>query len=230
MQFAPPGGQHPSQPHLVSPQPYGQPPQPYGQPPQPYGQPPQPQGQPAPYGPPGQQPQPGPYGQPAQPIQQLGPYGQPLPFGQQQHAPYGQPGAYGQQQGQPALPDPPGITIDASYTPMAFLLALTKPKIEVNGQRVPNTRWGANHIPVGQGQYHVRVSTPWLFDMGPAQVVVPMADGQAHRFYYRTPAVLFLDGAIGPGPQKTPGIVFIYISWALCALIILLNIFSLAFI
>ncbi|MEU7763835.1 hypothetical protein AB0B25_01725 [Nocardia sp. NPDC049190] len=167
------------------------------------------------------------------------PYGQPVPqYGQPQQygqpaTQYGQPPQYGLPQqsapqlgyGQPA--DPPGITIDASYSGWTFLLGLTKPKILVNGQRVPNTRWGANHIPVGPGQYHVRVTTPWLFDMGPAAVTVPMAEGQATRFYYKAPVALFLNGAIGPVPQKAPGMVVLYIIWALAGLSILLNILTL---
>ncbi|MEU2033246.1 hypothetical protein [Nocardia amamiensis] len=201
-QYAPaPAGQQPSQPHLAQPHAGQHPSQPHlVQPQAPYGQSAPQFGQPAPQ-----------YGQPQ-------PYGQSAPFGQQQ---YGQQGY-----GQPA--DPPGLTIDASYSGWAFLLALTKPKILVNGQRVPNTRWGANHIPVGPGQYHVRVTTPWLFDMGPANVTVPIAEGQATRFYYKAPVVIFLNGAIGPGPQKAPGMVFLYIVWALTGLLILLNILMLA--
>ncbi|MGW1740748.1 hypothetical protein ACWCPQ_18305 [Nocardia sp. NPDC001965] len=181
-----------------------------------------PQGGPQPWG----APPPGGYGQPpGQPQYASGPYAQPTG---QPPAQFGQPGPYGQQQPQAAPNDPPGITVDCSYTPMAFLLAITKPKITVNGQRVPNTRWGANHIPVGAGQYHVRVTTPWLFDMGPADVAVPVQPGQAVRYYYRTPALIFLNGAIGPVPQKTPGMVVMYVIWAFVALIFLMNILLIA--
>ncbi|MFQ6394800.1 hypothetical protein ACLMAJ_15225 [Nocardia sp. KC 131] len=224
----PPQGQQPGQwPGQPAPQ-YGAPP-PYGAPqyapdqqagqPQPaYGQPPvsQPQiPQPA-YGQPA-------FGQPQAPQfgQQPGygqPYGQPAPQFPQQ-APYGAP---------PAPPAPPGLTVDASYSGWAFLLGLTKPKILINGQRVPNTRWGPNHIPVGPGQYHVKVATPWLFDMGPATVTAPIAEGPGARFYYRAPVVIFLNGAIGQVPQKTPGMAFLYVTWGLAALIMLLNIVMIA--
>lgn len=120
-------------------------------------------------------------------------------------------------------PDPPGLTVDASYSPFAFLLAITKPKIQVNGQQVPVTRWGPNHIPVGPGQHHVRVSTPWLFDMGPATATVPVQPGNGTRVYYKAPVVILLNGAIGPVPQKAPGLLFLYITWGLVALIFLLN-------
>ncbi|MET8876420.1 hypothetical protein ACWEO2_11945 [Nocardia sp. NPDC004278] len=201
-QYAPPAGQPPvSQPHIPQP-PYGS--QPHI---------PQPQ-----YGSQPHLAQPQPYGQPAPPYGQQ-PYGQPP-------APYGQPAP--QQAGYGAPPAPPGITVEASYEWFSFLLAITKPKILVNGQRVPNTRWGQNHIPVGPGQYHVRVTTPWLFDMGPANATAVVQEGQGARFYYKPPAIIFLNGAIGPVPQKTPGVVFIYITWAFAALIILLNILLIA--
>lgn len=195
-----PGGPQGQQQWGVPPQGFGQPP---GQPQYPSSPQPQPVGQP--------QFQSGPYPQPGQPPAQFGPGGQPGPYGQQQP-------------GQPAPNDPPGITVDCSYTPMAFLLAITKPKIFVNGQQVPNTRWGANHIPVGAGNYHLRVATPWLFDMGPAEAPVPVQPGQAVRYYYRTPAIIFMNGAIGPVPQKTPGIVVMYVLWAFIALMFVLNI------
>ena len=220
-------GQWPGQPAYGQPVPQGAP-SPYGAPPQyappPAGQPPvsQPQAPQPQYGsqPHLAQPQ---YGQPAQPYGQQ-PYGQPAPFGQP---------AYGQQPGPQqapygAPPAPPGITVEASYEWFAFLLAITKPKILVNGQQVPNTRWGQNHIPVGPGQYHVKVTTPWLLDMGPANVTAAIQEGQGARFYYKPPAIIFLNGAIGPVPQKTPGAVFIYITWAFAALIILLNILLIA--
>ncbi|WP_281906049.1 hypothetical protein [Nocardia cyriacigeorgica] len=213
-QYAPPGAPPYGQPPMGQPMPGQQAP---GQPmpgrppmpPTPNGAPPFPQG--------------GPYGQPPQgmPPQGMPPQGRPPMPGGQPPMPYGAPGAHAPA-GQGLPGDPPGLTVDASYTPMAFLLAITKPKIIVNGQQVPNTRWGANHIPVGPGQHHVKVSTPWLFDMGPATTAVPVAEGQAARLYYRAPALIFLNGALGPGPQKTPGMVFVYISWACAALLILL--------
>ncbi|MFD0362053.1 hypothetical protein ACFQZZ_11445 [Nocardia sp. GCM10030253] len=235
----PPQGQQPGQwpgqpaPQYGAPQPYGAPQyapdQQAGQPQPAYGQPPVSQPQ---------IPQPA-YGQPvSQPHIPQPAYAQPA-YGQPQAPQFGQQPAYGQPYGQPAPqfaqqapygapPAPPGITVDASYSVWTFLLALTKPKILVNGQRVPNTRWGQNHIPVGPGQYHVKVTTPWLFDMGPATVTAPIAEGQGTRFYYRAPVVIFLNGAIGQVPQKTPGMVFLYITWALTALIILLNIVTIA--
>ncbi|QIS08138.1 hypothetical protein [Nocardia arthritidis] len=158
------------------------------------------------------------FGQPGQQFNQPGPqFGQP-------NGQFGQPPAqFGQQGGQFGQPnDPPGLTIDASYLPMSFMLALVKPKIRINGQPVPVTQWGPNHIPVGPGTYDVWVATPWMFDMGPAQTQVQVGPGQGTRVYYRTPALIFLKGAIGPVPQKTPGAIAMLIVFALLIVLIFL--------
>ncbi|MET8653433.1 hypothetical protein [Nocardia aurea] len=215
-----------SAPHQQVPQPYGQS-APHQQAPQPYGQSaphqqvPQPYGQSAPH-----QQAPQPYGQsaPHQHVQQ--PYGQPFggqpqQFGQQPAPQFGgPPGQFGQQQGQQhGPPPPPGITVNTSYVWTAFLLGLlVKPKIKINGQQVPNTRWGDNHIPVGPGTYHVWIATPWLFDMGPGEMPVQVGPGPGARVYYKPPAVFFLKGAIGFGPQKTPGILLVWLPLAIVAL------------
>ena len=107
--------------------------------------------------------------------------------------------------------------------PLAFMLALTGPRIYINGQQVPNAKWGTTHIPVGAGQHHVEVKTWWLWQYGAAQAAVPVAEGHSTRVYYRSPINWLFGGAIGPVPQKTPGMVFLYISWGVLAVLILLN-------
>ncbi len=195
-----------------------------------FGAPP-PNGGPVPgFAPPGYPAQPG-YGVPQQGSPGAQAYGAPgypgvaaNPYGGQAN-PY-QAGNYGAGQAQQFQPEPgpPGIVLDTSYTPMAFMLALTGPTILVNGQPVPAARWGATHIPLGAGQHHVRVSTRWMWDMGPAEAMVPVAEGQSTRVYYRAPAIAFIRGAIGPVPQSTPGILFTYLIFGFAVLMILLNI------
>ncbi len=242
-----PGPGQPAQPHGGS-APHQQVPPTYGQsgphqqvPQQPYSgsgsnpQVPQPYGQPGasqaghPYGQSGanqQVPQP-PYGQaaPQQPYGAASRQPMPQPYGPQsygQQPPYGAQPQYGQVP-QHVPPAPPGITVDASYEWFSFMLGLlTKPKIRVNGHQVPITRWGENHIPVGPGTHHVWVATPWLFDMGAAQLPVQVTPGPGARVYYKPPAVVFLNGAIGLGPQKTPGVLFVFLPFVIIAVFVLL--------
>ena len=163
-----------------------------------------------PYGPPGGQPPggypppggqpPGGYPQPGQPQP-----GHPQPGGFSQPGGYPQPGPQQPGYPQPGGFSPPGrLVVDASYTPMAFILAVTGPKIEINGQPV-TANWGPWPIDLPAGQYNVRVSTRYLGEMGPAQLGVTVYPGQQTTVYYRAPAVMFMAGAIGFTPQPTRG-------------------------
>ncbi|MEV5647828.1 hypothetical protein AB0L57_06215 [Nocardia sp. NPDC052254] len=143
--------------------------------------------------------------------------GAPVGYG----APQGQYGAYGPQF-QPQ-PGPQGIVVDASYFPLGFMLALTGPKIIVNGMEVPMAKWGQTHVPVGPGQHHVRIATKWLWDMGPAEITVPVAEGHTTHVYYKSPAIAFINGAIGPVPQTAPGAVVSYVCLGVVGVLILLQ-------
>lgn len=200
-----------SQPHIPQPHNVSQPHQAPG-----WGAPPAP---PQPYG----QPSANPYGAQPYPGQQQfnggpAPYGAPNPV-----APQGQYGPYGPAVQFQPQPGPQGIVVDASYFPLGFLLALTGPKIIVNGMEVPMAKWGQTHIPVGPGQHHVRVATKWLWDMGPAETTVPVAEGHSTHVYYKSPAIAFINGAIGPVPQAAPGAIVSYISLGVVGVFILLQ-------
>ncbi|MBO0855820.1 MAG: hypothetical protein J2P18_18885 [Nocardia sp.] len=174
---------------------------PHGQPPMnPYGAQPQP-GQPGPYG-----------GAP-------GPYGAPnAPMGQPQ---YGAPNPVEQYQPQPG---PQGIVVDAAFFPMNFMLALTGPRITVNGMEVPGTKWGQTHIPVGPGQHHVRVAAKWIWDLGAAEAAVPVAEGYCTPVYYKTPAIAWVRGALGPVSGPFPGATWAYVSYGIIGVLFVLRI------
>jgi len=193
-----------------------------------------------PYGPPGGQ-QPGGYPPPGYP--QPGGYQQPgqLPAGYQQPG-YPQPGGFSQPGGYPqpggfAQPDassqpggfaPPGrLVVDASYSPMAFILAVTGPKIEINGQPI-TANWGPWPIDLPAGQYNVRVSTRYLGEMGPAQLGATVYPGQQTTVYYRAPAMMFMAGAIGLTPQSTRGMAVVMALTAISVLLFLVVILATA--
>lgn len=199
-------------PHGPGQQPFGQSPQHGGQP---YGAPPPQGGQP--YGPPAQQRPPSP--------QQFG-AGQAPQYGPPRQAPGGYPSQPYAQPAQPPAhtPGPPGIMLDTSYFPLMFILALFGPRIEVDGQQLPDGKWGPAHLPVPPGQHRVRVSTRYLWTFGAAETVVHLAPGESAPLYYKAPAfALFVDGAIGQVPQKTPGLVALLIVSLLPVLVCFLS-------
>ncbi|MGH3432998.1 MAG: hypothetical protein ACRDQB_09205, partial [Thermocrispum sp.] len=93
--------------------------------------------------------------------------------------------------------------LNTSYFPLGFLLALTGPSVTINGheQRVP---WGWSPVDLPPGQYHLRVHTRYLGQLGPAELGVVVYPGQTVPVYYKAPAVMGARGAIGFTPQPTP--------------------------
>jgi len=122
------------------------------------------------------------------------------PYPQQPQQPYQQP--YPQQ----AYPAPAGgrLVVSSSYNPLSFMLAVTGPKIEVNGHPI-QAKWGEWPIDLPAGNHMVRVSTRYLGEFGPAQLGVTVYPGQQVTVYYRAPAAIGMGGAIGFHPQKTRG-------------------------
>ncbi|MEV6430523.1 hypothetical protein [Nocardia sp. NPDC051463] len=137
-------------------------------------------------------------------------------------------------------PGQTGIVVETSYFPWtfpyAYLLALTGPTILVNGQVVPETRWGTTYIPVPPGLYHVRVYLrksiramllgvrPMGSDFGFADAMIPVAEGHRTSTHYRGPMVPILNGALAPQQPRSPGRTWFLIVWAIVLMCILLAI------
>lgn len=127
------------------------------------------------------------------------------------------------EQQQPGYP-PQGtaIALTLKYNPLAFLLGLFKPRVEINGHQV-QAGWNRTVLPVQPGQYHVHVHVPYLLPprIGVADQGVTVHPGQTVELEYRAPMIAFLGGALGPPPQKYPGMVASIILLAVSLLILL---------
>jgi hypothetical protein len=117
---------------------------------------------------------------------------------------------YDQQPG--AYPPPPNgggaVAVTLKFNPLAFLLGLFKPRVELNGHQV-QAAWGRTVVPVPPGQYHLHVHVPYLLPprIGVADLPVTVQPGQTVELEYRAPMIAFLGGALGAPPQKYPGMV-----------------------
>ncbi|MEV6599685.1 hypothetical protein AB0M36_22925 [Actinoplanes sp. NPDC051346] len=109
---------------------------------------------------------------------------------------------------QPAYPPHPGgaVAVTLKHHPIAFLLGLFKPVVEINGHRVTDA-WGRTVVPLPPGQHHVHVHVPYLLPtrIGVADLGVTVHPGQTVELDYRAPMIAFIPGALGPPPQKYPG-------------------------
>jgi hypothetical protein len=96
------------------------------------------------------------------------------------------------------------LVVHSSYNPMAFLLALTGPKVTINGQPA-NVKWGEAPFDLPAGNYHVRVSARYLGEFGPAELPVAVYPGQLTTVFYRPPVAIGMKGSLGFQPQNTRG-------------------------
>lgn len=98
------------------------------------------------------------------------------------------------------------VMVNTAYFPLGFFLAFTGPTVTINGheQQVP---WGWSPIDLPAGQYHLRVHTRYLGQLGPAELNVVVYPGQTVPVYYKAPAVMGVRGAAGFTPQQTPGMI-----------------------
>lgn len=147
----------------------------------------------------------------------------PLGYGQQ---PYPGTGA------QPAPQQAGGAQLLLHLKPAPGFLAkaMTTPKVTIDNYPVP-VQWGDVAIPVAPGMHRLTVRVGYLFDFGQAILDVAPQPGQTVEVFYATPAITFMGGAIGHAPQKTPAMVFVWISWGILAatLIFMVVIFALVF-
>ncbi|WIM98772.1 hypothetical protein ACTOB_002382 [Actinoplanes oblitus] len=100
------------------------------------------------------------------------------------------------------------IAVTLRYAPLAFLLGLFTPILEIDGRNVP-AGWGRVTTPVALGEHHVHVHIPYLLPsrLGAAETTVLALPGKTAELEYRAPLLAFLHGALGPPPQKYPGLV-----------------------
>lgn len=110
------------------------------------------------------------------------------------------------------------IVVRPSHTRLAFLLDLFGTTIWVNDWPPIAGRWDPVPIDVHPGRHHVRVSTRYRGEFGPAEITVDVRPAETLTLYYRSPALSFARGAIGPQPQRTPGMGLI---WGLAGCLVL---------
>ncbi len=100
------------------------------------------------------------------------------------------------------------IAVTMRYAPLAFLLGMFVPVLEIDGQPVPAS-WGRVVTSVALGEHHVHVHVPYLMPsrIGAAETTVLAVSGRTVELEYRAPLLSFMHGNLGVPPQSYPGLV-----------------------
>jgi hypothetical protein len=98
--------------------------------------------------------------------------------------------------------------VTTEFFPLAFLMALFKPKILIDGYEVPVAGWGRTVVPVHPGQHRVHVHVPyWLpSQLGPADTLVDVYPGYLVELEYKAPVWGYSAGSLGSPPQSYNGV------------------------
>ena len=104
-------------------------------------------------------------------------------------------------------PGTTAIAVTTKYWWMTFIFGLITPYVAIDGHQVRVSGWGRTEVPVPPGQHNVHVHVPYFLPsrIGNAETVVTVHPGQTLELEYAAPAIGWLDGTIGAGPQQHNG-------------------------
>jgi hypothetical protein len=120
---------------------------------------------------------------------------------------------------------PSGVQVHTGFWALTFLLALVRPRLELDGGPPTPQPWGDTFIWVAPGRHTVRCSFRWLIvdRAGDASVTVDVPPGHVLQLRYEAPHwFVFVPGrwtvgalqplaldpgptGFGPGPAESPG-------------------------
>jgi len=98
------------------------------------------------------------------------------------------------------------LVLDVKRHFFGFMLGMITPIIVIDGRPMQG-RWGVNVIPLPPGRHHLHVHLPYLMPqrIGPADLTIWLQPGMSLPVEYRAPMLAFSNGALGPAPQRWPG-------------------------
>ena len=90
-----------------------------------------------------------------------------------------------------------GFETHTGFFPLAFILFLCSPIIEINGQKV-KTSWGTRFFDAQPGNYTVKIyfKYVWMEQCGANQVQFTLEPGQVRRIQFNMPPWMFSKGTM----------------------------------
>jgi hypothetical protein len=89
------------------------------------------------------------------------------------------------------------IEVKTNFFPLAFILFLCTPVIEINGQKNKRS-WGTHFFEVKPGDYAVKIYFPYLFisECGANQVKIHVSEGETKKISFYMPPWMLMAGTI----------------------------------
>ncbi|MBI2804991.1 MAG: hypothetical protein HYX68_08420 [Planctomycetes bacterium] len=93
--------------------------------------------------------------------------------------------------------DDTGVEIKTEFFPLAFILFLFTPKIEIDDD-VYSAQWGTRFFPLEPGKYTIRIYFPYIFmpRCGENRIKIRVREGEVARIKYYAPLIMFMPGTI----------------------------------
>jgi hypothetical protein len=93
--------------------------------------------------------------------------------------------------------DETGIEVTMSFFPLAWILYLCTPRIEVHGEIFVRP-WGTHFIPLDPGRYQVAIYFPYMFQnrCGENRIRIKLREGDVARIEFYMYPWMFMAGSI----------------------------------
>ena len=90
-----------------------------------------------------------------------------------------------------------GIEVKTEFFPLAWMLYMCTPVIEINGQK-NSRKWGKHFFELQPGEYTVKIYFPYFMqnECGANQTTITVSEGQVRKISYNMPPWMLAKGTI----------------------------------
>jgi phage shock protein PspC (stress-responsive transcriptional regulator) len=88
------------------------------------------------------------------------------------------------------------VEVKTEFFPLAFMLSLITPVIEINGEK-HNKSWGTHSFDLEPGEYNFKIYFPYFgTQCGANEIRLTIKEGEMRKISYYAPVIVFMEGTI----------------------------------
>ena len=88
------------------------------------------------------------------------------------------------------------VEVKTEFFPLAFMLSLITPVIEINGEK-HNKSWGTHSFDLEPGEYNFKIYFPYFgTQCGANEIRLTIKEGELRKISYYAPVIVFMEGTI----------------------------------